>query len=239
MTRDQIEEMFVRAAETEAKLPGVKGMREQWGKYPLAWFHDLGDINMRRVERSAEERARLTPGDDPLQEWRMAWLEEWSRKATTAQVTGWEACVEIALQFIPNAKHRRALWAWAMSQAGTLRHPNGGRLSFDRWCKEVERVSRWTGYDRKSRAIAYLERKLCGKVDLRAETLQNGTLQERPETGHVIATVPGVHEAKPLPTWRDDPAFQSFDISRESRAQFAHRRKMAERRRKAEKVAAC
>lgn len=239
MTRDQIEEMFVRAAETEAKLPGVKGMREQWGKYPLAWFHDLGDINMRRVERTADERARLTPGDDPLQEWRMAWLSEWSRKATTAQVTGWEACMEIALQFIPNAKHRRALWAWAMAQAGTLKHADGRRLSFDRWCKEVECVSRWTGYDRKVRAIACLTHQLGGKCDLRGETLQTGALQLRPETGHVPATVPGVHEAEMNPTWRKDPAFDPlpFIDRRQFKAEL-RRRASAERRRKAEKVAA-
>jgi len=58
MTEAEIAELFIRAAEIEAKLPEVKGLREDYGRYTLPWVHDLADIN---------GRGRI-PGDrlDPL-----------------------------------------------------------------------------------------------------------------------------------------------------------------------------
>lgn len=232
MTPDQIAEMFVRAAEIEAKLPIVKGLKEQWGKYPLHWVHDIGDINMRRVERTAAERARLVPGDDPLGDWgkfATRVFDEWEKQNSKGQVGEWEACLAISIEFIPKATERRALWAWAMAQAGTLTRRIDGRgasMSFDKWCKSVEHISRTTGYDRKLRAIRSIETKLCGKGDLRARTLQDDGLQLYPENRHVPDKVPGVHEAKPNPTWRDDPAFApiEFQAARERRRQQARKR---------------
>jgi len=47
MNAGDIAEMFIRAAETEAKLPQDRALRQQWGGYCLAWVHELADINAR------------------------------------------------------------------------------------------------------------------------------------------------------------------------------------------------
>lgn len=60
MNAGDIAEMFIRAAETEAKLPEVKGLRESYGRYCLPWSHDLADVNSRR--RTGDRRGAAGSG---------------------------------------------------------------------------------------------------------------------------------------------------------------------------------
>ncbi len=224
MTESDIAEMFIRAAETEAKLPAVQGFRESWGGYSLPWVHEKADINMRRREMGDQ----LLDADDPLSEWGKGVtkaLTEWERRAMTAQIVNWEACINITREFVSDPKRRRALWAWAMAQAGTLR-----QKSFTRWCRKVERVHEETGNRRKNAAIDEILQAFAGKDGLRGENTQSTVLPFGPEISHVPDTVPGVYEAKPNPTWRDDPAFAPFDIQDARKRKAARREQYAKRK---------
>ncbi|MGJ2639755.1 hypothetical protein ACR8HR_22655, partial [Salmonella enterica subsp. enterica serovar Paratyphi A] len=112
MTEGDIAELFIRAAETEAKLPEVNGLRENFGRYTLPWVHDLGDINGRRREFGDQ----LLPGDDPLGDWSKSAsrvLAEWGKRPTTRQIENWERCMDIMRSFLTDEGQTRSLWAWA------------------------------------------------------------------------------------------------------------------------------
>ncbi|WP_019170682.1 hypothetical protein [Pseudaminobacter salicylatoxidans] len=210
MTEAEIAEMFIRAAETEAKLPEVKGMRESYGRYALPWVHDLADINGRG--RTGHRKESLEKGDDPLEEWRTAWLDEWAKRASKEQIAHWEACLRITTEFLTDPGQRRALWAWAMAQAGCLYRPGTRKkISFAKWCREVERCAEITGIRRKTRALAVILQGYTGKVRLHDDLCENGVLPNQPENGHVFATIEGdraTYDAQPVYTWRDDPSFE-------------------------------
>lgn len=238
MTEADIAEMFIRAAETERKMPQVRGMKETTGGYVLPWVHDLADINSRR--RTGDRRTeKLILGEDPLREWETAWLDEWAKRATKAQIADWEACIKITGEFLTDPGQRRALWAWALSQADNLiitrpsRTPK--KISFARWCREVERVSEMTGHRRKNRALAAIVQGLCGKPGLHDGNRQGEVLPCEPESGHIFATIEGqstVFDTQPVYSWRDDPSFRKTGMTiLEWRA--AKRRQREEQKRKA------
>lgn len=235
MNAGDVAEMFIRAAETEAKLPEVKGLRESYGRYALPWVHDLSDIN----GRSRIPGDKLQKGDDPLQEWRMAWLEEWNKRATKEQIAHWEACLRITGEFLTDAGRRRALWAWAMSRAGCLhRMGTRRRISFAKWCREVEGVSEVTGHRRKNKALAEIVQGYSGKADLHDHFMQDGVLPDSPENGHVFATIEGdvtTYDTKPVHSWRDDPSFkrETGMTIQEWRAAKRRMREATKRKRKA------
>lgn len=210
MTEAEIAEMFIRAAETEAKLPEVKGLRESYGRYALPWVHDLADINGRG--RTGHRKESLEKGDDPLEEWRTAWLDEWARRATKEQIAHWEACLRITNKFLTDAGQRRALWAWAMAQAGCLYRPGTRKkMSFARWCREVEKCAEITDYRMKARALTLILQDYRGKRHLNDDLRETGVLPNQPENGHVFATIEGdraTYDEQPVYTWRDDPSFE-------------------------------
>ncbi len=207
MTEAEIADMFIRAAETEAKLPEVKGLREDYGRYSLPWVHQRSDINGRgRVPGD-----KLQGADDPLEAWRMEWLTEWGKRPTTREIANWERAGDIIRTFIADAGQRRALWAWAMAQAGTLTRIGGRkRISFAKWCRDIEKIAEMTGHRRKTRAISSIHARIHGKGDLHCNILPDGVLPVGPEIGHVFATVEGdraVYDSKRVHSWRDDPSF--------------------------------
>lgn len=209
MTEAEIAEMFIRAAETEAKLPEVKGLRPDYGRYALPWVHELADINGRgRIPGD-----KLQGADNPLEEWRMAWLTEWSKRATPKEIANWERCADIIRTFIDDAGQRRALWAWAMAQAGTLTRPaSKKKISFARWCRDVEKVAEMTGHRRKKRAISSIYARIHGKADLHCENSDVGVLPVTHEITHVFATIEGqraVYDERRVLSWRDDPSFNA------------------------------
>lgn len=207
MTEAEIAELFIRAAETEAKLPEVKGLRADYGRYTLPWVHQVSDVNGRgRVPGD-----KLIGADDPLEAWRMEWLIEWGKRATTKEIANWERCFDIVRLFIANAGQRRALWAWALAQAGTLTKPGSRKkISFARWCRDVEKIAEMTGHRRKNRAVLSIHARFHGKSDLHCEIDPIGVLPVTPEISHVFATIEGqraVYDTQPVHSWRDDPSF--------------------------------
>ena len=61
----------------------------------------------------------------------------------------WEAAMEV-IKLVPSEKNRRALWAWAISEAG-------GK-AFAKWCRNDEGISRQLGDYRKNGAIKCIAR---------------------------------------------------------------------------------
>ncbi|WP_028035869.1 hypothetical protein [Chelativorans sp. J32] len=141
----------------------------------------------------------------------MGWLEEWGRRPTALQISNWEGCIRITTDYLTDPGQRRALWAWAMSQAGCLYRPGTRKkLSFARWCRDVENIAELTGHRRKNRAIGEIMRGLRGKPDLHDDLGETGMLPNAHENGHVFATIEGdraVYDTKPVYSWRDDPSF--------------------------------
>lgn len=243
MTEDDIAKMFIRAAETEAKLPEVKGMRVSYGRYVLPWVHELIDIGDRR--RTCDPRTeQLRDKDDPLNEWRWKWLNEDEKRANSRQVSDWYGCLQITSEFLTDVGQRRALWAWALSQAGNLwvnrpqRSPK--RISFARWCRDVERVAEITGHRRKNRALIAIATAYRGKDDLHNETRQIRVLPDAAEKGHLAVNIEGgvtvfdTTRSYKASTWADDPAFRLPAISiAEMRALRRRQQEAAKRKQKA------
>lgn len=229
MTPEQIAEMFIKAAEVEAKLPEVKGLRENYGRYVLPWVHQVSDIN----GRGRTPGDSLDRHDDPLEEWRMSWFEEWAKRASPEQIGAWEACLKITAEFLSDGGQRRAIWAWAMAQAGVLYRPASRRkISFARWCRDVEHVSEMTGHRRKNRAIASLASQLQSKADLHTRNPSPEVLPVSPENRHLFAIVTGnqaLYSTQPMHTWRDDPSFDKTGMTLQEwraakrRQAYAHR----------------
>lgn len=233
MTEAEIAELFIRAAEIEAKLPEVKGLRDNYGGYALPWVHSLADINGRgRVPGD-----RLEAGDDPINAWRNAWMSEWAKRVTPADINTWEKCADIVREFIADVGQRRALWAWAMAQAGTLTLPAcRKKISFARWCRDVEHVAEMTGHRRKNRALMSIRSKLLGKRDLNSENSELEVLPVSHENGHIFATVEGqcaVYDTRRVLSWRDDPSFNQSTGMSIQEWRKAKRRAVAVRRKKA------
>lgn len=240
MTEADIAELFIQAAETERKLPRDRETRQSWGGYCLAWVHTRDDIADRR--RTNDRGESLERGDDPLESWRVEWMEEWRRRASNAQVSAWEACLQITAEFLTDAGQRRALWAWAFAKAtdaemeGVDQPNKPRRISFARWCREVENVAEITGHRRKNRALAAIAQGICGKRDLHDETFEKRVLPHTPETEHVFATVEGrhaVYDTKRVHSWRDDPSFTKTTGLSLKEWRAAKRRQQSARRRQA------
>lgn len=129
MTEDQIIEIFIKAAEVDAKLPDTarpKGLKA----INHGYVHDLADIN---GWDSADKEAL-----------RWEWLDPAKLRNTTNDIGIWYAAMEL-VKLIPSEAKRRALWAWARAEAGGQ--------PFAKWCKTVEGISRQTGNWRKNSAI--------------------------------------------------------------------------------------
>ncbi|MCE6073657.1 hypothetical protein GOZ89_09645 [Agrobacterium vitis] len=129
MNKAEIIEIFVKAAEVDRKLPntarpaGVKAMNH-------GYVHDTADMNGWSSE------------DKHAANW--AWLDPAKVRNTTNDMGIWQASMEL-MKLVPNELQRRALWAWARSEAGGQ--------AFAKWCRQVEGISRQLGDWRKTAAI--------------------------------------------------------------------------------------
>lgn len=233
MNETNIAELFIQAAETERKLPEVKGLRVSYGRYVLPWVHSVSDVNGRgRTNVPAKDKRdpkgeKLIGADDPIEEWRMAWLTDWGKRATKEQVAGWEACLRITSEFLVKPGERRALWAWAIAKSG-------GK-SFAKWCRS-EGISEMTGHRRKNRALTSIVHGIDGKANLHDESGHSGVLLCEPENEHVFATVEGqraVYDTQRVLSWRDDPSFQRKTGMTLAEWRAAKRRQQEQRRKQA------
>ena len=140
MTEDQIVEIFIRAAETDRKLPNT-ARPATLKAANHGYVHDTADMN----GWSAEDKHAAN--------W--AWLDQKNLRNTTNDMGIWVAAMEI-IKLCQNESQRRALWAWARSEAG-------GK-AFAKWCRVEEGISRQLGLWRKDAAISTIVAAFARKV---------------------------------------------------------------------------
>lgn len=182
MTPEQIERLFVTAAEIERKLP------------PMG-------------ERPAKLKAQAIPFMLPEGE------AQPGRALRPREVSHWELCNEL-MRFVPRERDRRCLWAWSMAEAGTLRHPiSRDKMSFSRWCGDVEQIHRNTGAHRRKVAISCIAAIFLRNTLEDIRKLQKEALQTGPEISDKSANIneprkwswmaPGAFTSEAAPEARD------------------------------------
>lgn len=212
MTRQELEALFIRAAETEKLLPmnGAKPVKNPRG-YVLQWVHETADVNLRRRETRLEAKPRnrkdprlekLEAGDDPLDSWRWDWLFIEPLKVEQTDVTNWELCLSLIGDLVTDAANRRALWAWS--------HARVGGMPFKVWCRS-QGLHEITGRRRKNRALDEISVKLVRDGSTTSVFRPSGVLPVCPETGHVDGTIgEDVGTRKDPNYFSQDAAFKSF-----------------------------
>ena len=236
-----IAEKFIRAAEVERAIRvhvGPAPLRAQ----QLPYVHDHADKTgwgkspLPRIVK----RKKLIQGDwldeneDPLADERKRFWERLGMTPTAEEMRELDGLYDILL-LVENDEQRRALLAWSRAKAG-------GK-AFRRWCFQVEGIHPETGRRRKDRALT----RICAHL-VRSDVQNNDNdcsplLHSGPEISDVSDTVDeDAGKREGLNSWAaqdaaiaDIPSLRDFSWAAKRNA---HRRKMAERRRKAERVAA-
>lgn len=236
-----IAEKFIRAAEVDRQN------RERVGPAPLRaqqlnYVHDQADKNGWGKSQLARivKKGRLIQGDwldaneDPLADERKRFWERMGMTPTAEEMRELDGLYDM-LMLVEDDGQRRALLAWARAKAG-------GK-AFRRWCFQVEGIHEETGRRRKDRALARIRAHLVRNDVQNYDNGHSDLLPSGPEIGDVSATVEeDAGRREGLNNWAaadaiiaDLPDLRSFDWAAKRNA---HRRKMAERKRRAAEKAA-
>ncbi|MBD8556313.1 hypothetical protein IFT84_17535 [Rhizobium sp. CFBP 8762] len=202
MTFDEIKERFILAAETERKMPKVGEKPAQPKSVALPFIRE----------------------EDPKDE------EPAQRVASAAEVTAWEECRTWTNVLVPDAKNRRALWAWASAKAGgkPLKH----------WC-DREGINVETGRRRKDRAISFIERGLDSNVLQKNENVHFAVLLDNPDLGHIPDTVSNVAQnTKQSNSWMDETCFSPVGVLQDRDFTWAEARNKRRSQRREQKAKA-
>jgi len=206
MNEAQIIELFIRSAEVDLKLPDT-ARPAQAKAINYGYIHDRSDMNQWFEE------------DKKAANW--AWLDPKKLRNTTNDMGLWEAAMEV-IKLVPCEKKRRALWAWAKSEAGGQ--------AFAKWCRNVEGISRQAGDYRKNSAVKQIALAFDRKPLQHNDFDDEGHLPNHPEIGDKKSNI-GV--------WRAPDAKPSLDFDADLRdfswadAQNARRREREARKREA------
>lgn len=165
MTEAEIEELFIRAAEVERKLPNTARPAR------------LKAMNMGYLH-SFEEMIYWPEEELKAANW--AWLDPKNLKVTTKDVGIWEVAMEV-IKLVPDPKKRRALWAWAKAEAGGQ--------AFAKWCKNEEGISRQLGDWRRKAAIECISLAFARKPLQHNENTDEPDFTNRPEIGDKNTTM--------------------------------------------------
>ncbi|OCJ12485.1 hypothetical protein A6U86_05540 [Rhizobium sp. AC27/96] len=165
MTRDQIEELFIQAAETDHRLPDT-ARPARLKAQAIQYYHSQADVNGWGAERFAEERADF--------------LSHKTTRLRTSDVTKWELANALIV-LVSKSRDRHCLWHWAIAKAG-------GK-SFSKWCREGFRdvsgnhirFSRNYALERKNRAILEITLALDCKPLQHNENGRSASLQHMGE----------------------------------------------------------
>lgn len=176
MNEAQIIEILIKACEVDAKLPntarpaGIKAINH-------GYVHDTADLN------------GWFSDDKHAANW--AWLDPKNLRNTTNDMGLWQAAMEV-VKLAPNESQRRALWAWARSEAGGQ--------AFAKWCRNVEGISRQLGEWRRKAAISQIARAFDRKPLQHNENSPDYDFTNTHEIGDksVIITVWRPEESKPV-----------------------------------------
>lgn len=207
MTRDQIVETFIKAAEVDRKLPDTarpKALKAM----SIGYVHTTADMNQWHAE------------DKHAANW--AWLDPAKLKNSTNDIGLWELSMEL-MKLVKVENQRRALWAWSVSRAGGM--------SLAKWARTVEHVGPATAQHRAMAAITKIHHYLCSNGHLHNEIDMNEVLRQDPEISDKqdIIEVWRPEESKPLACFFDtDIAGMEY-----AEIQSAKRRERDARRRQA------
>ncbi|KHJ56291.1 hypothetical protein LA66_06930 [Aureimonas altamirensis] len=224
MTEAEVAEMFIRVAQTDQKLPRSGEKPKAYGSYALPYVHSQADMN--GWGSRPGERDQLKPEDrEQHAAHRASFWEGRNARATTAEVTEWQAAITL-VGTLKNESQRRALWAWAFSKVGLG--------SFKDWCFNKEGIHPETGRRRKDRAISLISRSLAGRTVLPDDLQAQGVLAEPPENAYLEHTFEdGAQKRATDNSWRSDPSLKPIFDSTIRDTSWADRRN--ERRRRMEK----
>lgn len=229
MTPEQIEELFISAAEVEARLPSMGERPARLKAQALPYFHTKTDVNGWGAERFQEER--------------IDFLSLKTTRLRRAEIARWELCNEL-VKLVTIVRRRRCLWAWAMAEAGTLRAPKimdgetiMKRASFSRWCRDVESIHRNWGAECKNRAIEEISSTFARNALSDMQKSEICTLQEDPEIGDKSGNIGERREfiwmTPDAFTARENPEAQDFSWAakrneiRKQREEHARKRQAA------------
>ena len=224
MTEAEVAEMFIRAAETERKLPRTGERPKAYGSYALPYVHSQADMN--GWGSRPGERDQLKPEDrEQHAAHRAAFWEGQTARATTSDVTEWQAALDLTAT-LSDEGQRRALWAWAFSKVGMG--------SFKDWCFNREGIHPETGRRRKDRAVARISANLVRKGPLREKLQAQRVLAEPAENAYLEHTFEdGAQKRATDNSWRSDPSLKPIFDSTIRDTSWADKRN--ERRRRMEK----
>lgn len=175
MTREEISELFIQAAEVDRRLPNT-ARPARIKSMSLPFVHDQKDMNGWGAERYQEERADF--------------FDAKSTRLTKNQVSIWELSMEL-IKLIPAENQRRALWAWATAKAGGM--------SLAKWSKTIEHVGPATAQHRAMAGITKIHQYLCSNPDLHNQNDMDQDLRQDPEIGHKSVTVETWHADDAVP----------------------------------------
>jgi hypothetical protein len=229
VTPEQIEELFISAAETEARLPAMGERPATLKAQVLPYFHTHADINGYGAERYLEERADF--------------LSLKSTRLRRAEIARWELCNEL-IKLVTSVRRRRCLWAWSQAEAGTLRAPKlidgetvMKRASFSRWCRDVEHIHRNWGAECRNRAIEEISSTFARNALSDMQKSGICTLLEEPEKGDKTSNIGDRREfiwmTADAFTARENPEAQDFSWAarrnelRKQREEHARKRQAA------------
>ena len=201
MTEDQIKELFIKAAEVDRKLPDTaRPATDKAQNY--GYVHDLADIN----GWASEDKEAL----------RWAWLDPKNARNTTNDMGLWSAAMEV-VKLCPSEQQRRALWAWARSEAGGM--------AFAKWCRKEEGISKQLGEYRKKAAIKSIFLAFARKPLQHNENEEIDHFTFDPEIGD---------KSSNIRVWRPDESKPICGFDEDLR-DFSWAQAQAERRRQREK----
>lgn len=179
LTTKQIESLFIRAMETDRKLPQADGPKSVKSA-SLPYWHDQTDMNGWGGERYQQHRADFWAG--------------LLNRAASKDVTDWELAIELMRRLV-SEKNRKPLWAWAQAKAG-------GK-SFASWCRQTKVSETWAT-TLKNRAINEIATGLELKTTDDCKNDQNTTLPDWREINDNQGTI---GKSKQEFWWSSDPAF--------------------------------
>lgn len=193
MTREEIANLFIRAAWIDSRLPDDARPKQLKGSW-VPFFHSVEDINDRRATgiRSGKHKEFLIDGDNPVDEWRSAFWATLENRLSREDIGTWERAMEL-VAVVADEGNRRALLAWAKSKVGTLEAKTGKRkkvrkdVSFSAWCRS-EGIHEMTGSRRMNRAIVVIEQYLVRGSSQNGQSGCFGVLPVGPVFEHISDT---------------------------------------------------
>lgn len=175
MSPETIAELFIKAAETDRKLPDT-ARPKTLKAMSFGYVHTTAEMNGWFAE------------DKHAANW--AWLDPEKLRNSRNDIGLWEVAMEL-IKLVSKPENRRALWAWASSKAGGM--------SIAKWSRTVENVHPETASRRAKSAITEIHRKLSGKADLHHENRSEPLLPSTAEIGHKSTTIRAWHDEDARP----------------------------------------